>query len=148
MTKLALPLGCLFFRSDADVQDLMSVGTFCSGTDCAILVLQSFLKAASKTLNIEDIELNHVFSCESNVAKQTFLKDFYQMKTLHTDACEPISDPAGIVSAGFPCDDASQLHPRSSTYAHRLCVSEARLSTKNKGHQSNITYSYSNSSQS
>lgn len=47
------------------------------------------------------------------------------MKTLYSDALDPIPEGADLVSAGFPCDDASALHPRSSTGKHRLCVSEA-----------------------
>lgn len=106
------------------------VGTFCSGTDCAVGVYSTFLQSASVSLNLEPHELpilEHTFSCEKDLNKQTFIKEFCPgMKQLYTDALDPIPDVADIVSAGFPCDDASALHPRSASGKHRLCVSEAR----------------------
>jgi len=105
------------------------VGTFCSGTDCALTVYRTFLQVAAICLNIEAHDLpvlEHTFSCEKDGNKQTFLKEFSpDMKTLYSDALDPIPEGADLVSAGFPCDDASALHPRSSTGKHRLCVSEA-----------------------
>ena len=106
----------------------MTVGTFCSGTDCAIEVLKSFLKSCSATLEIPEEQmpdLTHLFSCEKDHQKQDFLKKFCpSMQSLHEDAVEPLDLQCAYLSAGFPCDDASALHPKSSSVQHRTCVSE------------------------
>ena len=73
--------------------------------------------------------LEHTFSCEKDQNKQAFLREFFpNMKRLYGDALDPddpIAESVDLVSAGFPCDDASALHPKSSSGKHRLCVSEA-----------------------
>ena len=111
-------------------QNAFMAGTFCSGTDCVITVIQTFLKAAGQVLNLSDDALpalQHLFSCEKERSKQKFLQQFFpDMRAIHSDALEPIEEQAGFVSAGFPCDDASALHPQSSSKKHRLCVAEAR----------------------
>ena len=106
------------------------MGTFCSGTDIGVVVFQDLLEAASTSLNIPEDQmpqLRHVFSCEKDPNKQNFIKDFFPGVTVHTDATHPVSESVRVASAGFPCDDASALHPRSSSLEHRLCVSEARF---------------------
>lgn len=107
---------------------VFSAGTLCSGTDCVVMVMEKFLKAAANVFRTPEgqlPQLQHLFSCEKEPNKQRFLRDFFQMGSLHPDALEPIPDKAGYISAGFPCDDASALHPHSATAAHRLCVAEA-----------------------
>lgn len=108
-----------------------AVGSYCSGTDCALTVFQCFFSVAGRVLNIcpEDMPcLRHAFSCEINENKQTFLKEFCpEMESLYKDALEEsVEESADLVTAGFPCDDASQLHPKSSSAKHRMCVSQAR----------------------
>ena len=119
-------------RLDPDSKRLMKLGTFCSGTDCAVQVVSAFLEACGEVLQIPECDLpvlEHVFSCEKDKQKQTFLRTFCNMTLLHEDALQPLPNghkKAHIISAGFPCDDASGLHPNSSSDQHRLCVSEDR----------------------
>ena len=107
---------------------MMTMGTFCSGTDAAVTVFETFLGSAQKVLQIEPPfpQLDHAFSVERDEAKRQFLADFFQMKHLYTDALQPVKEQVSVVSAGFPCDDASALHPNSSSDAHRLCVAQVR----------------------
>ena len=89
------------------------------------MVLETFLKASAQVLNIDtELTLKHVFSVEKDENKRRFLQDFFNMEELYTDALVPVSRSVSICSAGFPCDDASALHPNSSSDAHRLCVAE------------------------
>ncbi len=115
-------------RLDSETKQQMSVGTFCSGTDCAILVMQSFLRSCKHILGIPDEDMpqmRHLFSCEKDPQKREFLQAFCPtMEKLYSDALEPVDMEAALVSAGFPCDDASALHPNSSSEKHRLCVSQ------------------------
>ena len=115
-------------RSDAQKGHDWSMGTFCSGTDCAVVVFRNLLEAASESLNIpadQMPEFRHVFSCEKDSNKKTFIQDFFPGVRVHDDALDPIRESTRFVSAGFPCDDASALHPRSASQEHRLCVSQA-----------------------
>lgn len=108
-----------------------TLGTFCSGTDCAVTCLTTLLAIAEQVLCIGHgglPELDHVFSVEKDRAKQEFLRDFCPtMRHLYDDALQEVPEVAQIISAGFPCDDASALHPASATEKHRLCIAEAPL---------------------
>eukprot|EP00438_Fugacium_kawagutii_P014006 Skav204081 [mRNA] locus=scaffold3129:117954:120142:+ [translate_table: standard] len=109
----------------AESAETFKIGTFCSGTDCAVLVLEAFLKSAIRVLNIpaDTVSLEHMFSCEKESAKRAFLSDMFPGLQLHDDAITANPEDAGYTSAGFPCDDASALHPDSSSDKHRLCGS-------------------------
>lgn len=112
----------------------LSAGTFCSGTDYVITVCKTFLAAASHSLGINEKDapvLDHIFSCEKDSNKQNFIREFYNdVKTVHTDALEATPESVRFCSAGFPCDDASGLHPRSSSGKHRMCVAEVGFETQ------------------
>ena len=121
-------LSVLVVRLDPKTKQQMSVGTFCTGTDCAIQVIQSFLDSCKRTLGIPDQDMprmRHLFSCEKHPQNREFLEDFCpSMEKLYQDVLEPVHMEAAILSAGFPRDDASALHPNSSSEKHRLCVSQ------------------------
>lgn len=119
-----------FLRLDPGTSDNMSLGTFCSGTDCAVQVFQSFLAACAASFEIPVADMprfQHLFSCEKDQKKGEFLRRFCNMGRLHPDALEPVGEHAAVVSAGFPCDDASALLPHSSSDKHRTCVAEERV---------------------
>lgn len=90
--------------------------------------MKALIKAAAQSLNLneDDLpELKHTFSCEKDPVKQKFISDLCPPERLFDDALGDV--PVGVkwVSAGFPCDDASALHPSSSSEEHRLCVAQA-----------------------
>lgn len=133
-------------------QTQFSAGTFCSGTDAPILVYNAFLEAASKEFFPQSVSatptVNHMFSAEVEEKKRSFLQDFFDMKFCFTDVldiprtggnmfdCKSESwqkvPTVNWAAAGFPCDDASALHPKQSTAEHRLCVAKVMFCHKSK----------------
>ncbi len=123
-------------------------GTFCSGTDAPVLVYKAFLNAVEQEWGGSGyLDFEHSFSCEVDPAKRAFLKDFFQakhsftnildMETRNGQMFDETTDSwcdvprVNWAAAGFPCDDASGLHPKQSTTEHRLCVAQVgRAKTK------------------
>ena len=96
-----------------------------------VAAFKALLEACSRSLNIplEDMpNFAHAFSCEKEPSKRGFLREVCpDVENLYNDALaheEFVS--ARFVSAGFPCDDASPLHPGSSSEKNRMCVAEAQ----------------------
>ena len=117
----------------------ISGATFCSGTDCPIEVWKTFLDVTEKRWGT-NCSFRHAFSCENDKGKQKFLLDmfpdmqhlFADALTVHANNCvdiktgkSSVAPSATWVAAGFPCDDASGLHPKSGHHEHRTCVAEA-----------------------
>lgn len=90
-------------------------------------MFRAFKHAAEEALDIdpEMVTFQHAFSCEKEPLKQKFIHAVCPSVPLHPDALDPCPHSARFVSAGFPCDDASPLHPCSSSEKHRMCVAEA-----------------------
>lgn len=127
--------------------DSFLAGTFCSGTDAPVLVYEAFMAAAADTLfagsGCSMPTFAHSFSCEVEDEKRAFLQDFFDMKYCFTDVLDMEKHDGRMfdvksqnwhrvpsvdwAAAGFPCDDASSLHPNQSSTKHRLCVAQAFL---------------------
>ena len=127
-------------------------GTFCSGTDCPVQIWEAFV-AIVQNKYCATTSFTHELSCENVAAKQEFLTALFpSMKCLFNDALDVAAERAvdvktgsrqpvpktSWVAAGFPCDDASGLHPRSSTASHRMCVAEAGVADLSSGLSSTV----------
>ena len=90
-------------------------GTFCSGTDCPLLVWDALLASASEYTGSATSHAMDMGCSNGRVKDDTGRR----VELPHTD----------LIAAGFPCDDASGLHPKSSTGEQRLCVANGELRT-------------------
>ena len=131
-------------RIERGGQGRLTGGSFCSGTDCGVLVWEEVLRTVERTGGIPGdthLQFQHAFSCESDVKKQHFLQSFFpNIQLLFADALEvehgrgldvksgqvQEAPAVGWVAAGFPCLDASSYNPRAASPHNRLCVAEAR----------------------
>lgn len=113
------------------------IGTACSGTDVAVLVVKAYAKAFARKLGRRP-EVDHIFSCESDPNKQRFLETMFtntpdgsDMEALigNTSALtfprggdreifdelgQKFLPPLPTISdlmVGFPCQDVSKLNP-------------------------------------
>ena len=55
----------------------ISIGTMCSGTDSPVLTLEAFCQAANAMWPDLSVDCKHLWSCEKDPAKQTFLRDMF-----------------------------------------------------------------------
>jgi hypothetical protein len=124
--------------------DGMYVGTFCSGTDGAILVQKAYCEAVLEVLGV-GISFGHRFACESNIKKQGFVAEMFPNVERLFGNCDVLGSLTAdcVLSGkqeeipsvhhalgGFPCQDASLRNPKASTQANRQCVSEATFVPK------------------
>jgi site-specific DNA-cytosine methylase len=122
----------------------MSVGTFCSGTDGAILVQKAYCEAVLEVLHVS-IPFRHRFACECSAKKQAFIAEMFPDVELMIGNCSMLGSPTTTcvltgeqhdvpsvnhALGGFPCQDASLRNPKASTQANRQCVSEATFVPK------------------
>lgn len=121
-------------------QRCFQIGTACSGTDVAALVVKGFARAWSK-ISGKHVDFNHLFSCELDDKKRDFI---HKMFTGTSDACDVqlllrnsadliCTDPNGYydclsgqsirdgipvcsdLMVGFPCQDVSRLNPSAES---------------------------------
>ena len=126
-----------------------SVASLCSGTGCDLIVWHGLSEAALVEFGIT-IHVRHIFSSENITEKQSFLEvmhpgDAPVFECVHELASAVdvghmamdaksrrlVDVPKGAkhMSAGFPCQDASQLSKDSGTCANRLCLSTGEMRT-------------------
>ena len=119
------------------------MGTACSGTDCAVLVYKAFAKALNQKLGCQ-LQVKHVFSCESDPAKLKFLStmftntwDYSDVQHIFTNTVDMASTDegetlydglhethvslplCGDLVVGFPCQDVSRLNPSADRWVVR-----------------------------
>ncbi len=111
----------------------LRLGTACSGSDCPVISLEHLAAAlrlrlpAGRTLHVD-----HVFSCESDKAKQRFIREnFPQLRMLFDDVTELGNGRAtnvltetqeevprcDIFVAGFVCKSVSMENPNRDDFA-------------------------------
>ncbi|CAE7670363.1 unnamed protein product [Symbiodinium sp. CCMP2592] len=121
----------------------LNLGTACSGTDCAVLVCKAFAKALNNKLGCS-LQVNHIFSCESDSNKIEYLQkmftntwDYSDVQHIFantadlasTDEGETVHDQlhqghvllpfCGDLVVGFPCQDVSRLNPNADRWVVR-----------------------------
>ena len=126
------------------------IGTFCSGTDVALLCWAGFQEALEIELGVT-ISVETSYCCESDRRKQTFLRALHpsskvlfgdtsllrQDRAINLiDGCEREVPASHHEVGGFPCDDASALNPDGNRRdsEHRSCVAAGSLRTGNVLH--------------
>ena len=58
----------------APLPSLMTIGTACSGSDCPVVALQH-LASAFRNESGRNFSVKHIFACESDPRKQTFIRE-------------------------------------------------------------------------
>ena len=128
MATRARPIGLKKAVKDLRGKKLR-VGTMCSGTDAPILALRRLLKFLRDEYH-EEVQFDHVFSCEIEVDKAAFIRrnadisliyrDVRQMAfgdkaSTHYGAEHDIPTDLDVVIAGFSCVDFSSMNPNPKT---------------------------------
>ena len=123
----------------------VDLGTACSGTDAPVLAWRAFAEAASQHLDIS-FEVRHLFSCERDEGKASFLGHAFPGVRIFKDVLELGGTQASTytwgqggdellqevpgpqcLAAGFPCTSLSGLNMHSTTQENRTCVSRGDL---------------------
>lgn len=115
----------------------------CSGTECPILVWQSWAEALKLKFGHAP-SWHHSLGCERDERKSHFIKTMFPKLLLFCDVLELGNDEATtwpdklmqllpsdlqVLFAGFPCTSASTLNIHSSSEENRNCVENEDLAT-------------------
>lgn len=121
------------------------LGSMCSGSDCPMLVGQSFQRVCRAALGV-DVSARVSMQCEKNPAKQQFLLHMFddcagaplfadvgelgaeEAHDVRSGSMAPVG-PVHLAWIGFPCTDVSRKNPRSCTDANRRTVLDQSLRT-------------------
>ena len=119
----------------ASLPSLMTIGTACSGSDCPVVALQHLASAIRKESG-RNFSVKHLFSCERDPRKQTFIREnFPNLPALFDDVMDLGNGVAhnvlrgsldtvpkcDIFVAGFVCKSVSMENPHREQFA--TCIS-------------------------
>ena len=110
----------------------LRVATACSGSDVCALTVEMILHELKDALNLTGLEVDHVWSCESEPFKRDFLESVMDVKAIYLDirslGCrsafnvvtfkEELIPELGVLIVGWSCKDFSS--PSSRGIARRL----------------------------
>lgn len=107
----------------------LKVATVCSGTDAPILALELLISVLKSDKNVNNIEMQHVFSCESVPFKRDFIVQTTNPPLLFTDVTQ-------LASGSGTCHDGKVRNVPDNFHfliAGTECVDFSSLSTTPKG---------------
>ena len=137
--SLDTPQRCLLRRGLAG--RVWSIGTACSGSDSAVLVLEHIGRSCGW-------EFTHTFSCESDPEKQAWLREhFPQLPLLFSDICqlhagrclnvvtglEADAPAVDIFIAGFVCNSVSSENSRRGTHGDCIAAGTGKTGSTFEG---------------
>ena len=124
------------------------VATACSGSDNTVHGLQTFSQLLFKTHGVEQLDLRHVFACESDESRRSYIMTaFAALPTVFCDVGILVEGEAvnaastnlslaavervALFIAGFSCKDVSSMNP---------CASSNRNIVSSKSKQTGSTW--------